>query len=135
MIMNDIKKIFRSVRYAAHGLSHAYRTDKSFRMEINYGFPVYLLLGWYLSPLQAGELLFFIFSYLLILIIELVNTAFEKMLDRLHPEDHELIKRSKDIAAAAVLVSFLFAVIVIGVLWCTTQTISPIDIIPNEAFV
>ena len=135
MITNDVRTIVRSVRYAVHGLSHAYRADKSFRMEINYGLPVYLLLGWYLYPLQAGELLFFILSYLLMLIIELVNTAFEKMLDRLHPEEHELIKRSKDIAAAAVLVSFVFAAIVVGVLLCARQSVSPIDIAPSGSFV
>jgi diacylglycerol kinase len=134
-IISDTKKLFRSVRFASHGLLHAYRADKSFRMEINYGLPVYLVLGWYLHPLRVGDLLFLIFSYLLILIIELVNTAFEKMLDRLHPEEHEMIKRSKDMAAAAVLLSFVFAAIVIGVLLCTKQTVSPFDVIPNEAFV
>ncbi len=114
--MNDIRRIFRSVRFASKGLCHAYRSDKSFRMEVNYGLPLYLLLGWYLTPFQSWELLFYIFSYLLILIVELVNSAFEKMLDRLHPGEHELIGKSKDIASAAVLVSFLFAAIVVATL-------------------
>lgn len=114
--MNGMKKIFRSTRFAGKGLYHAYRSDKSFRMEINYGLPAYLVLGWYLYPFQAWELLLYIFSYFLILIIELVNTAFEKMLDRLHPEEHELIGKSKDIASAAVLAAFMFAVIVVAVL-------------------
>ena len=82
-------------------------------MEINYGLPAYLLLGWYLAPFESWEFLFFTFSYLLILIVELVNTAFEKMLDRLHPEKHELIGKSKDIASAAVFTSFVLATIVV----------------------
>jgi len=110
--MKDIKHIFRSFGFAMHGLRHAYRSDKSFRMEIYYGFPIYLLLGWLYFPMVPWELALFVFSYLLILIIELVNTAFEKMLDRVHPDQHELIAKSKDIAAAAVFTAFLFGCIV-----------------------
>lgn len=116
MIPADIKKIWKSTTYASRGLLHAYRADRSFRMEIRYGLPVFLLLGFILSPLAPWELICFVFSYVLILIVELINTAFEKMLDRLHPEEHELIARSKDIAAAAVLLSFVFALIVVAVL-------------------
>ena len=111
--MNDIRKIFRSFRLAGKGLCHAYASDKSFRMEIDYGLPVYILVGLLLRPFQSWELLLFIFSYLFILVVELVNTAFEKMLDRLHPEKHELIGKSKDIASAAVFVAFIFSAIVV----------------------
>ena len=114
--MKDIKKILSSIRYGIKGLSHAYRGDKSFRMEINYGLPIYLILAWFLEPFQPWELLLYTFSYLLILIVELVNTAFEKMLERVHPDEHELIGRSKDISAAAVLVAFIFAAVVVFVL-------------------
>ena len=119
---HDLQKILKSTAYALKGVQHAYRADKSFRMEVNYGLPVYLLLGWYLAPFQAWEFLFFVFSCLLILIVELVNTAFEKMLDRLHPEQHELIGKSKDIASAAVLVTFVFAAIVVLVLFTLRYT-------------
>lgn len=115
--MNDAKKIFRSFRFGSKGLCHAYAVDKSFRMEINYGLPVYLVLGFILSPFEHWELFFFVFSYFFILVIELVNTAFEKMFDTLHPEEHELIRRSKDIAAGAVLMAFVFAAIVIFALF------------------
>lgn len=109
----------RSLRIGLKGLAHAYHIDKSFRMEVRYGLPVYLLLGWLLAPFTPIELLLFVFSYLLILIIELVNTAFEKMLDKVHPEEHELIGKSKDIASAAVLIAFLFALFVVMLLFYT----------------
>lgn len=121
-MFRDFKKIFRSTRVALLGLCHAYTADKSFRMEWNYGLPAYLLLGWYLAPFQAWEFLLYIFSYLLILIVELMNTAFETMLARLHPGEHELIGKSKDIASAAVLVSFVFAAIVVLVLFLSRYT-------------
>ena len=116
MIITDIKKIFRSTRIAMNGLVHAYRSDKSFRLEVNYGLPVYALIAWFLAPFQPWEFLVYTFSYLLILIVELVNTAFEKMLDRIHPEQHELIGKSKDIASAAVFMAFVFAGTVVLVL-------------------
>ena len=116
MITNVLTKIFRSTRIGLKGLRHAYRVDKSFRMEINYGLPIYVVLGWYLCPLYTWELLLYVFSYFLILVVELINTAFEKMLDRVHPEEHELIGKSKDIASAAVLLTFVFAAIVVGTL-------------------
>lgn len=111
-----MKKILRSIRFGLRGLHHAYRADKSFRMEIYLGLPIYIVLGWFLYPFQPLELIIYIFSYMLILVIELLNTAFEKMIDRVHPQEHELIGRSKDMAAAAVLVTFLFAAIVVAVL-------------------
>jgi diacylglycerol kinase (ATP) len=109
-------KIIRSVRFGAKGLRHAFRSDRSFRMEVMYGLPVYVITGALLWPFASWELLMFILSYMLILIVELVNTAFETMLARVHPEDHELIGRSKDIGAAAVLVAFCFAIVVVVVL-------------------
>lgn len=117
-MLRDAAKIFRSVRFALKGLLHAYRSDKSFRMEIVYGLPAYIVVGWLLWPLTHFELLLFVFSYLLILIVELVNTAFEMMLNKLHPEEHEAIRRSKDISAAAVLLSFAVAALVVGALFC-----------------
>lgn len=104
--------------YAINGLCHAYRSDKSFRMEVNYGIPAYLVLGWYFAPLSHWEVLILIFSYLLILIVELVNTAFETMIDHLHPHEHAIVGKSKDIASAAVFIAFLFAFLVIATLFC-----------------
>ena len=108
----DISGISRSFVCAAKGLRHAYKVDKSFRLELQLGLPIYLLLGWLYSPMAPSELLFFVLSFVLILAVELINTAFEKMLDKVHPEEHELIGKSKDIASAAVLLVFLFAVFV-----------------------
>ena len=130
--MNDIVKIYRSVRFGMMGLRHAYRGDRSFRMEVRYGLPIYFLLGWLLYPMQAWEFLLFVFTYLLIILVELVNTAFEHMLERVHPEEHEIIGKSKDISAAAVLVAFIFAVIVIVTLFYLHYlTYSPFSLTSN----
>ncbi len=117
-----MKKILRSIRLALKGLQHAFVSDKSFRMEIYYGLPIYLIVGWLLLPLTPTELIVYIGTYALILLVELMNTAFETMLDRLHPEKHVLIGKSKDIASAAVLVAFIFALVVVAILASTRLT-------------
>lgn len=112
-MINDIKKIWHSVGFALRGLRHAYSSDKSFRMEVNYGLPIYLIVAWLLNPFEPWELILYTFSYLLILLVELVNTAFETMIDHLHPTEHRMVAKSKDIASAAVLVAFIFALIIV----------------------
>ncbi len=114
--MKDLKRIIRSIHLALRGLRHGYRVDNSFRMEVTYGLFIYLAIAWLLAPFEPWELMLYTFSYMFILVVELINTAFEKMLDRVHPSEHELIGKSKDIAAAAVLLAFIFAIIVIFIL-------------------
>ncbi len=115
-VIHDLKKIGRSIVSALKGLWHAYHGDKSFRMEVNYGLPLYFGVGWLLAPFESWELLLYVFSYILILLVELVNTAFETMLNHLHPGEHHVVGKSKDIASAAVFVAFIFALIVVLVL-------------------
>ncbi len=110
-----VPKIARSVENGLRGLREAYRRDTSFRIEL-WSLPIFILIGFLLWPLSKIELLVFVLSYLLILITELVNTSFEQMLERLHPEIHEQIGASKDIAASAVLLACFFALCVIVVL-------------------
>lgn len=107
-----LSKIFKSTRFATKGLGHAYRHDQSFKMEVAgvLGYLGIVLVAW---PLNQTEWLFLILSYLLILITELVNTSVEHMLSKIHPEEHEIIGRSKDIASAAVLLAFFFAFCVV----------------------
>jgi len=110
-----VNKIYKSVRNALLGLSYAYSSDRSFRMEVG-GSIIYIILGFFLWPLAGVELALLIGSYILILITELINTSIEQMLERLHPERHHLIGVSKDIASAAVLMAFLFAILITSLL-------------------
>jgi len=62
------------------------------------------------SPLAAWEWLFIGLCWTLILITELQNSALEEALNRIHPELHENIGHSKDMAAGAVLLAAVYAV-------------------------
>ncbi len=105
-------KIIFSVKNAIRGLKSAFKEDKSFRMEV-FGGSAFIIIGWIFWPLSGVEFALLCLAYILILIIELVNTAFEQMLERIHPERNEIIGKSKDISASAVLLAFIFAIIVV----------------------
>lgn len=110
-----IQKLLTGLQNSLAGLAHAYRRDASFRMEV-WSVPAFLIFGYLASPLSANEFLFLALSFALIIIAELINTAFERALERLHPERHELIGATKDIASAAVLIAVCFALLVASVI-------------------
>lgn len=107
-----IQKIARSIVFALLGIKEAYIRDTSFRIEI-WALPVFVIIGFLLWPLAPLELIVFVLSYFLILITELINTSFEQMLERIHPELHEQIGTAKDIASSAVFMACLFAILVV----------------------
>ena len=111
-----MKKIIQSVGHAFRGIVAAYRHDQSFALEINWGLPVYLVVGWFFLPMTSWEVLLFVGSYLHILRTELLNTGIEFALDHLHPEIHHNIKRAKDTTSGAVLIAFVMAIVVVVVL-------------------
>ncbi|MCU0678298.1 MAG: diacylglycerol kinase [Candidatus Pacebacteria bacterium] len=114
--MSFLKKQLRRLSFARAGIRYAVRTDKSFRLQW-YGIGSIVALALYLlAPLSASEFLFIVLAYFLILITELQNSALEYALDHLHPETHDNIGRSKDMAAGAVLLAGLFLVITLGAL-------------------
>ena len=93
--------------FAFDGVVAAWNRERSFRTQVLIGagaliFALLLRPGWIWVALVA-------LSVGTVLAAELVNSAFEAMLDRLHPEIAPQIKLAKDIAAAAVLVAALAA--------------------------
>lgn len=93
---------------AFKGLWFAVRHDAGFKLEFYIGAIVISTALYILHPFTSTEFLFVIFGWCLILITELQNSALEITLDHLHPDHHEAVGRSKDMAAAAVLLATLF---------------------------
>jgi diacylglycerol kinase len=90
------------------GLWYAFRHDFAFRFEFIAGGLGLLCLYFVFGPFSPREQLLLIFCWFLIMVTELQNSAIETALDRLHPERHEAIGRSKDLAAAAVVWAGIF---------------------------
>jgi undecaprenol kinase len=94
------------------GLKYALLHDRAIQIEVVLfgiiGFPLANIL---FGPFSAREWLLLIFCWFFIVVTELQNSAIETALDRLHPERHEEIGRSKDMAAGAVMWAAVFGLI------------------------
>ena len=88
-----------------------YRGEAAFRQELAL-VAVLLPLGLWLGETRVERALLAV-SPLLILVVELLNTAIESAIDRIGPEYHELSGRAKDIGSAAVFVTLC----AVGLLW------------------
>ena len=104
-----IKRIINATGYSFRGLSAAFKHESAFRQE--------LALAVILAPvaIYAGqtnvERSILIGSLLLVLIVELLNSSIEAIVDRVGHEHHELSGQAKDIGSAAVFVSLANVVI------------------------
>jgi diacylglycerol kinase (ATP) len=98
-------RVLRATGYSLDGLRSAYRGESAFRQECWLAavmLPAALWVGrdWTQVALLAG-------SVLLVLVVELLNSAVEATVDRVSYELHDLSKRAKDFGSAAVMVSLL----------------------------
>jgi diacylglycerol kinase len=105
----------RSFGYARAGLAAMLRTTPNFWVHL-LGAAVALVIS-LLLRLPPFELALVVLAIGLVLAAEAFNTALESLCDVASPEFHPLVKRAKDISAAAVLITALGAVGVAGLLW------------------
>lgn len=108
---------FSRVAHALEGITYATLHDKSFQLQVLGGILILPLFVWLFFPLSEVEFLFLGLGWALVLITELQNSSFEEALDHLHPELHEKIGTSKDMASGSVLLAgffLLFVMIVIA---------------------
>jgi diacylglycerol kinase (ATP) len=111
-----IDRVIRATGYSVEGLATAYRGESAFRQEFWLAvvlLPLAFWVGrsWVEVALLAG-------SVLLVLIVELLNSGIEAAIDRVSFEIHDLSKRAKDLASAAVMLSLvLCAGIWLAALW------------------
>lgn len=102
------KQVHRFI-HASFGVVHALRHDRSFQIQFFLGGLFVWVFSEVMFPLSETELVFLLLSWTLVLITELQNSSFEAALDKLHPELHEQIGQSKDMASGSVLLAGLFA--------------------------
>jgi diacylglycerol kinase (ATP) len=102
---------FIALRVAVEGLAAAWRHEVPFRLEVLACLVLVPLAFW--VGKTAVERALLVGSLLLVLIVELLNSALEATLDRVSLEDHPLIKRAKDISSAAVALTLVNA----GAIW------------------
>lgn len=105
-------RVLKAAKWSMQGLRAAWLHESSFRLEV-YLFVVLAPLGWWLGQ-TAVERVLLIGSMLLVLSIELLNSAVEAVIERYGPEFHELAGRAKDMGSAAVFVLMMNVVLIWG---------------------
>lgn len=104
------KRLFNAFKYSCDGFRSAWMTEQAFRQEswlALAAIPIALLLP--ISWSQTGLL---VFTAFLLLVIEVLNSAIEAVVDRIGPEIHPLSKKAKDLGSLAVLLTLLANAIV-----------------------
>ena len=109
-------RLFNALGYSRDGLTAAWKNEAAFREEVLLAI-VAIPLAVFLGETGVDRALM-IGSVLLILIVEILNSGLEAVVDKASPEKHELAKRAKDMGSAAVLLSLVNAATVwTCVLW------------------
>jgi len=108
------RRLWNAFHYTRAGLHAAYLAEDAFRQEVRLAALLIPLACW-LAP-HGVALALMIGSILLVLIVELFNSAIEATVDRISLERHPLAKRAKDIGSAAVFIALLNVPVVWGCL-------------------
>ena len=115
--MHFIIRYARRFRFALAGIFYALRHDFSFRWQVVLIGLALIGVGYLAQPLSQFELFALILAYGLVLITELQNSALEEALDHLHPELHDRIGRTKDMAAGSVLLAGFIAIAIVALVF------------------
>lgn len=102
-----LKRIVNAARYSLKGFKAAWRNEAAFRQESIATFIAIVIAFW--LDIDAITRILLISSVLLVLIIEILNSAIEAVVDRIGTDYHELSGRAKDFGSAAVLLSIILA--------------------------
>jgi diacylglycerol kinase (ATP) len=108
--MTDAGRIFRATAYSMSGLRAAVRKEAAFRQELIL-FVVLAPLGFWLGRTGVERALLFA-SLVLVLVVELLNSALEAVVDRIGKKRHKLSGRAKDMGSAAVYLALILVVVV-----------------------
>lgn len=108
-----LQRVINATRYSLEGLAAAARHEDAFRQELMLAAVLVPLGLWFGNDGVERALL--VGSVLMVLVVELLNSAVEATVDRVSLEDHQLAKRAKDLGSAAVMMS-LFSVAVVWLL-------------------
>jgi diacylglycerol kinase (ATP) len=107
---SGLQRIVDATRYSLAGLTAAVRHEAAFRQEM-IAVAVLAPVGWMLG-MNGTQRALLIGSLVIVLIVELLNSAVEAVVDRVSLERHDLAKRAKDLGSAAVMLAIANAILV-----------------------
>lgn len=107
---SGLARLIAAARYSWKGLCAAVRYEAAFRQELSVAIILVPLAFWIAD--SSTELLLLIGSVMMVLVVELINSAIEAVADAVTLDKHPLVGRAKDLGSAAVFLTVLFAAIV-----------------------
>lgn len=102
--------VYRSFVHAGRGLLLAFRTERSFRIQVAVGMCVGIAL--FLFPFRTWERILLLLAIALVFVLELLNSMVERLVDLVKPRMHGYVHDIKDLMAATVLVASCFAALI-----------------------
>ena len=105
-----LKRILKAFTYSGKGFAAVFKTEAAFRQDL-----VVFIVGTifcFVLTLSGLERAILFFSLFFILLMELINSAIEAIIDRISPKYHPLSGRAKDIGSLLVLVAFINAIVI-----------------------
>jgi diacylglycerol kinase (ATP) len=108
--VHGFKRLRNALTYSYKGLASAFKNEAAFREELLLAI-MFISSAFYFEVSDVERVLL-VTSVLLVLVVELINSAIEAVVDRVGEEPHELSGRAKDMGSAAVFVTILLAIYV-----------------------
>ena len=106
-----LRRIINAFFFSMHGFKACLRTEEAFRQEV--ALAAIMLPASFFIAENKLELIALIAAVFFVLIVEILNTAIERAIDRISCEKHALSKEAKDMGSAAVFLSLVLA----GLIW------------------
>jgi diacylglycerol kinase len=106
----SLVKLFNSFMYASRGIVNLLRSEQNARIHLVYAIVVAVLA--YIFSISRLEAIILFFAVVLVIAMEVINTAMEKMLDIVKPESSKSVEFIKDSMAGAVLIASIIALVV-----------------------
>jgi diacylglycerol kinase len=105
-----LRRIVRSFGYAVEGLGVMLRTQPNFLVHVTAA--VVVIIAGVFFGLSVFEMALIVATIAIVLIVECLNTALEAVCDLVSPAFHPLVKRAKDVSAAAVLIGAAASIVI-----------------------
>jgi len=108
--MKTIKQLNKSLQHALNGVRQVFKTENSFRVQVFVSLVVVVLA--FFLPLQPWEQVVVLMMIGFVLVLELINSVFERLVDSFRARVHPMVGEIKDIMAATVLLASVFTAII-----------------------
>jgi len=114
--MISVKKFYKSLKYALRGIKQVMKQEHSFRVQLIAALVVLVVV--FLLPLDVWERVVLLLLIAAVLVLEVINSIFERLSDGLKPRLNEMVKDVKDMMAGAVLITSCTAALIAAmILW------------------